>query len=133
MTRWPLLLLSLAILSSARLVAEVPANSPEAEWIPAVQLECSRRAAEDRFSGAVLVAKAGKPIFEAAYGCAIREKALTNTLDTKFRFGSMGKMFTGVAVMQLVQAGNSRSTPPSPNTCPTTQTRRLPRSRFINC
>ena len=28
-----------------------------------------------------------------------------NTIITKFRFGSMGKMFTGVAIMQLVQQG----------------------------
>jgi len=38
-------------------------------------------------------------------GDANREKKLANTVDTKFRFGSMGKMFTGVAVLQLVQAG----------------------------
>jgi D-alanyl-D-alanine carboxypeptidase len=30
---------------------------------------------------------------------------LPNTLDTKFRIGSMNKMFTATAIMQLVQAG----------------------------
>ena len=33
-------------------------------------------------------------VFEGAYGYAEREQRITNTVDTKFRFGSMGKMFT---------------------------------------
>jgi len=67
-----------------------------------------RRAAEDKFSGAVLIAKDGQPVLEAAYGYADRENRTTNTVETKFRFGSMGKMFTGVAVLQLVQAGKMK-------------------------
>jgi D-alanyl-D-alanine carboxypeptidase len=82
-----------------------PANPAEADAIAAVRSELERRAAEDKFSGAVLIAKDGQPVFEAAYGYADRENRITNTVDTKFRFGSMGKMFTGVAVMQLVQSG----------------------------
>ena len=30
---------------------------------------------------------------------------MDNEIDTKFRFGSMGKMFTAVAALQLIQAG----------------------------
>ncbi|MEO8016210.1 MAG: serine hydrolase domain-containing protein [Pseudomonadota bacterium] len=45
----------------------------------------------------LLVAKDGKLLFQNAYG--------DTTRDTRFRFGSMGKMFTAVAVLQLVQAG----------------------------
>jgi len=62
-------------------------------------------AAEDRFSGVVLVAKDGKPLFEKAYGYADREKKIANTMDTKFCIGSMNKMFTSVAIAQLVQLG----------------------------
>ena len=36
---------------------------------------------------------------------ADREKKIPNTLDTKFRIGSMNKMLTATAVLQLVQAG----------------------------
>jgi CubicO group peptidase (beta-lactamase class C family) len=82
-----------------------PANPAEADAIAAARSELERQAAEDKFSGAVLIAKDGQPVFEAAYGYADRENRITNTVDTKFRFGSMGKMFTGVAVLQLVQSG----------------------------
>ena len=64
-----------------------------------------RETAGDRFAGAVLVAKNGKPIFEQAYGLADRAHKIPNTLDTRFRIGSMNKMFTATAIMQLVQAG----------------------------
>src|SRR3712207_169167 len=32
-------------------------------------------------------------------------RSVRNTLDTKFNLGSMNKMFTAVAIMQLVEAG----------------------------
>ena len=62
-------------------------------------------ATTDRFSGAVLVAKNGKTVFADAYGLADREKKTPNTLKTRFRLGSMNKMFTAVATLQLVQSG----------------------------
>ena len=57
------------------------------------------------FCGAVLVAQHNKPIFEHAYGLADREKKIPNQLGTKFRIGSMNKMFTAVAIAQLAQSG----------------------------
>ncbi|MGC3981735.1 MAG: serine hydrolase domain-containing protein [Steroidobacteraceae bacterium] len=77
----------------------------EAKALAALQAELQRRSTTDEFSGAVLIAKEGKAIFQMAYGAANREQKVANTLATPFRFGSMGKMFTGVAVLQLVQAG----------------------------
>jgi D-alanyl-D-alanine carboxypeptidase len=62
-------------------------------------------AAAGGFAGAVLVAKDGKPIFAEAYGLADREHKIPDTLSTRFRIGSMNKMFTAVATLQLVQAG----------------------------
>lgn len=64
-----------------------------------------RLAAQDRFSGAVLLAKGGKVLFEHAYGYADHAFNVPNKVDTKFNLGSMGKMFTGVAVLQLAQEG----------------------------
>lgn len=61
--------------------------------------------ATDQFSGVVLIAKNGKPLWQKAYGYRDREKQLPNTLDTRFRLGSMNKMFTAVAIAHLVQAG----------------------------
>lgn len=62
-----------------------------------------RLAAEDAFSGAVLVARDGRPIFKQAYGLASREFGVPNQVSTKFNIASMGKMFTGVAVAQLAE------------------------------
>jgi len=57
------------------------------------------------FSGAVLVARDGHTLFEGAYGLADREHGVPNTPFTQFRVGSMDKMLTAVAVLQLAQAG----------------------------
>jgi CubicO group peptidase (beta-lactamase class C family) len=59
----------------------------------------------DLFSGVVLFAREGKPIFKKAYGMADRERNISNQLNTKFCIGSMGKMFTAVAIAQLVEQG----------------------------
>ena len=63
------------------------------------------RAAGDRFSGALLVAHNGRPVFRAAYGIADRRSGARNTVDTKFTLASMGKMFTAVAIARLVEQG----------------------------
>jgi CubicO group peptidase (beta-lactamase class C family) len=62
-------------------------------------------AKEDKFSGAVLLAKGDKILFAHAYGYADHAFDVLNKVDTKFNLGSMGKMFTGVAVLQLAQQG----------------------------
>ena len=66
----------------------------------------TRRPAQ--FSGAVLVTRDGRTLFEGAYGLADRERGVPNTLLTQFRVGSMYKMVTAVATLQLVQAGTLR-------------------------
>jgi D-alanyl-D-alanine carboxypeptidase len=59
----------------------------------------------DGFSGAVLIAKDGVPILKKAYGYANRSFNVPNKVDTKFNLGSMNKMFTAIAIMQLVEKG----------------------------
>jgi len=76
--------------------------------IAAVGDKLQRQAAADRFSGVALLAKDGQSVFARAYGLADRERNIPNTLQTRFRIGSMNKMFTAVATMQLVQAGKLR-------------------------
>jgi len=58
-----------------------------------------------RFSGAVLVAKDGKPVFRKAYGWANREWKLATTPDTAFRLGSITKQFTAAAILKLAEQG----------------------------
>ena len=62
-------------------------------------------AAAGRFSGAALIAKGDQIVFQHAYGMADREHAIANTLETRFNLGSMNKMFTAVAIAQLVAHG----------------------------
>ncbi len=61
--------------------------------------------AAGKFSGAVLLAKAGQPFYSAARGLASRAHNVPNRLDTRFNLGSMNKMFTGVSIAQLVERG----------------------------
>jgi CubicO group peptidase (beta-lactamase class C family) len=61
--------------------------------------------ANDRFSGTVLIAKDGQPFYTRVHGLASKRYNVPNQLDTKFNLGSMNKMFTGVAIMQLVEQG----------------------------
>jgi len=58
----------------------------------------------DQFSGAVLVAKNGVPVFRQAFGLANREWNVPNSPTTKFRIGSITKGFTATAVLQLAEA-----------------------------
>ena len=93
------------------LTPEIPdgATPPAKLGGPALVKAVSARAARDAdsgdFSGAVLLARNGHILFEKAYGFAAREAHKPNRLNTQFRFGSMGKMFTAVAIMQLAQNG----------------------------
>lgn len=77
----------------------------QTELLTALRAKLDKDTPHDKFSGTVLLAKDGKPLFSGAYGLADREKKTPNKLDTKFRIGSMNKMFTAVCVLQLVQAG----------------------------
>jgi D-alanyl-D-alanine carboxypeptidase len=60
---------------------------------------------ENRFSGAVLIARNGHVLFEKAYGKRDAKGNDPNTLDTRFNLASAGKMFTSVAVLQQIAAG----------------------------
>jgi len=84
----------------------------EAQALAALRTEIDRQVAADRFAGAVTVSKHGKPVFSNAYGSSDREKKTLNELNTRFRIGSMNKMFTAVCVLQLVQNGKIKLTAP---------------------
>jgi CubicO group peptidase (beta-lactamase class C family) len=66
----------------------------------------------DEFSGAVLVARNGKSLFKESYGLANKADLIPNHIDTKFNIASVGKMFTAVAIAQLVEQGKLSFTDP---------------------
>ena len=65
--------------------------------------QLQQQAAAGAFSGAVLVAHDGQPLLHQGYGMADRQRGLANTAQTKFPIASLGKMFTAVAIAQLVE------------------------------
>ena len=56
-------------------------------------------------SGGVLIGRGREIAWESAYGLADRDPELPNRTSTKFNLGSMNKMFTAVAILQLVERG----------------------------
>jgi CubicO group peptidase (beta-lactamase class C family) len=90
---------------------------PEAEPVPAgppltragalaeIDRAIDRAAAEEAFSGVVLVAKDGAPVLTRTVGLADRAAGAPVRPDTKFNLGSINKTFTRLAVFQLAEAG----------------------------
>ncbi|GAB3464551.1 serine hydrolase domain-containing protein [Actinophytocola sediminis] len=61
------------------------------------------QAAMDAFSGSLLLVHRGRPVLARSYGRA--NDAAPNGPDTLFAMASVTKLFTAVAIAQLVQAG----------------------------
>jgi len=77
----------------------------EAEAIAALSDHVEQAARNDQFSGTVLIARNGKVLLEKAAGMANRESKSPVALDTQLRLGSMNKMFTAIATLQLIESG----------------------------
>lgn len=65
----------------------------------------ARQAADDHFSGTVLLARGGRTVLTRAYGMANKAASRPNKVDTLFNLGSVTKIFTALAVAQLVEQG----------------------------
>lgn len=78
---------------------------PNADIARAIDAEVVALAKEDAFSGVVLVRRHGETVYEKAFGSADLTWNIANSERIRFHLGSVGKMFTGVAVLQLVDAG----------------------------
>ncbi len=81
----------------------------QTELVAQLSSTMDKLAADDKFSGVVLLAKDGKPIFEKAYGMASKGYGVANRTDMKFNLGSIDKVFTKVAIGQLIQQGKIAS------------------------
>ncbi|UCF79391.1 MAG: beta-lactamase family protein [Candidatus Eiseniibacteriota bacterium] len=93
--------------SSARPPSDLPpaAKLSESQLVRELEAFVQRLADADAFSGTVLLARDGIVLFKGAYGLASKRFNVPNRMDTKFNLGSMNKMFTGVAIAQLVEQG----------------------------
>lgn len=68
------------------------------EWVDALT-------AADAFSGVVLLADGDDILLHRAWGSANRDLDVPNSIGNRFQIASVGKMFTGVAIAQLVAEG----------------------------
>jgi CubicO group peptidase (beta-lactamase class C family) len=99
-----------------------PAAQTDAERVRVLDAYVRRLADAGAFSGVVVLAREGQPLFASAYGQANREAGRANAVETAFNLASINKMITAVAIAQLVEAGKlsfrdplSRFLPDFPN------------------
>jgi CubicO group peptidase (beta-lactamase class C family) len=78
----------------------------EGDALDALHRKLHVESAKGRFSGVVLVARGHEVLFQEAYGAQSIQPEHRTTISTRFCIGSMGKMFTAVAILQLVQQGH---------------------------
>ena len=89
---------------TCQLSGQTPPHA-EQELIRRLSLAADSLAKEGKFSGVILLARAGKPLFEAVCGYADSEARVANTVETAFNLGSINKMFTATAIRQLSSEG----------------------------
>ncbi|MCG3156522.1 MAG: D-aminopeptidase [bacterium] len=86
-------------------VSDSPTPKSELELVNAVSAHLDKLVQADEFSGVVLLAKNGMPIFQRADGFANQAYEVFNRIDTKFNLGSITKIFTKIAICQLAEQG----------------------------
>jgi CubicO group peptidase (beta-lactamase class C family) len=75
------------------------------ELLATLDENIARLARIGAYSGTVLVAAGDSVIFTRGYGWANLDDSIPNRVDTRYTTASMGKMFTAVAIGQLIEAG----------------------------
>ncbi len=78
--------------------------SSEGAVVAEIRSRIELLADEDRFSGTILVAKGDRVLFQDAYGEAEKNHRVPNEMNSVFHMASATKMFTSVAIAQLVEA-----------------------------
>jgi D-alanyl-D-alanine carboxypeptidase len=107
------ILIPMSVLGSSVAAQQTPPGSQPLRPSPISQVELVRRLSKSvdslakagEFSGVVVLAKNAVPVFQRAYGSADRERGVANNLETAFNLGSINKVFTQIAILQLYAAG----------------------------
>jgi CubicO group peptidase (beta-lactamase class C family) len=73
--------------------------------VPRMEQVLQAAAVDNRFMGAVLVAKGDAILVDKAYGAANLEWNIPNTPQTRFRIGSLTKQFAAAAILLLEERG----------------------------
>jgi CubicO group peptidase (beta-lactamase class C family) len=102
-----LLVVGILALTACASHAAAPPPARDAR-LAGIAASLKRLAAAGKLSGAVLVARNGRPVLARAYGLANNRTREPNRLSTRFNLASLGKTFTAVAVARLVEDGKLR-------------------------
>jgi len=92
-----------AIVGASLLSGCAGVNSRDTALAADVEAFAARLAEAGEFSGAVLLARHGRPLLRRGYGLANREAGRPNTPETPFALASVSKMFTAVVIAKLVE------------------------------
>lgn len=90
--------------------ARVPTNVRESslteeQFIQEIKTMIPRLCERDVFSGTLLIARGTEVLLSQACGEASKRFHISNNIETKFNLGSMNKMFTATAIVQLAEKG----------------------------
>ena len=89
----------------AWLAAFAPQVPAQARPTPALDSAIAALARQNDYSGVILVTERGRVRYSRAFGPADRAFAVPATPDTRYRIGSVTKLFTAVLILQLAQEG----------------------------
>jgi CubicO group peptidase (beta-lactamase class C family) len=105
LSRLPILLSAAVLCGFVSFPSSPPSRTATADLITDLDSLVTRRAAEDSFSGVVLVARKGEIVYQRAVGVADRERRIPMSVGTKLQIASTTKLFTQIAIRQLEQLG----------------------------
>ena len=102
---------ALVLAAAAVLAGAIGAGARRSDAAPAsadplaakIQTYLGDQASKDAFSGVVVLTRNGATVFSGAYGLASKEYNVANTVDAKFNLGSINKLMTRIAIVQLVE------------------------------
>jgi CubicO group peptidase (beta-lactamase class C family) len=97
-----LLVLPLTLISTGPVVGQ-PTGGADPD--PELQQLIRKLHAQGDFHGGILIAEGEEVILQEAWGIADHEEGLVLTPEHRFNVNSMGKMFTAILAMQLVEEG----------------------------
>ncbi|MBA3963592.1 MAG: beta-lactamase family protein [Chthoniobacterales bacterium] len=83
----------------------IPQPSNEQELAAATKRLADELAAAGRFAGSILLVADGETLVDNAGGEADRAAKVSNTTETAYDVGSIGKLFTQIAILQLAEGG----------------------------
>ncbi|GAA1565723.1 serine hydrolase domain-containing protein [Kribbella hippodromi] len=86
----------------------LPANAKPSTTVGNYDRYLKDLAAQDKFSGTVLLTHHGRPVLVRAYGMADKERRIPNRIDTIYNLASAAKPFTGLAIVQLAAQNRVR-------------------------